>query len=505
MTVSDVVLRVENATKVYSGVTALKGVDFDVVAGEVNVLVGENGAGKSTLMKLIAGVERPTSGRILVDGKALRFAGPADAAHAGVAIVFQELNLFDNLSVAENMFIRREITRAGLDIDHPAQIRRAEEVLAHLSCGLSPQTMVGDLTLGQKQIVEIARALVQDVKVLILDEPTSALSSVEAESLFRVIAELKQRNVGIVYISHRLQELMRIGDRVTVLRDGVVTGNERMADIDLAWIIGHMTALRKAIPHVRSRRIGPVVLQVENIRLPSAQGGMSVDDVSLEVREGEILGIYGVLGAGRTWLLNSVMGCYPASTGSVLINGKRVASKSVPGRIRAGMALVPEDRKTEGIVRTMSVAQNLTLAALGRLALLFHLDKGVEARAVQEKLIELGVKTSGPNASIEALSGGNQQKVVLGKALLTRPKVLLMDEPTRGVDVGAKGELYEVTRRLADDGLAVLFATSEVEEALELADRIAVMREGRIVAMFARADATQEAIIAAADPVRKAA
>ena len=491
-------LQVEGVTKVYPGTVALKAVDFTVHRGAVNVLVGENGAGKSTLMKIIAGVEQPTEGRVLVDGRPVVLHSPQDAARYGIGIVFQELNLCANLSVAENIFMAREL-KAGLrGIDHRGQNRRAAELLRRLEHDIDPRAEVGDLGIGQQQIVEIAKALAQDARILIMDEPTSALSAAEVEILFRVIAELKAQQVAIVYISHRLEELVRIGDFITVLRDGRITGHERMGQIDVPWIVRQMVgSAMKDFAAPGDRPPGPEVFRAEAICLPRATGGDAVDHVSLSLRAGEILGLYGLMGAGRTELFDCIMGRHPYSRGAIYLDGERVTARDVSGRIRRGLAIIPEDRQRDGLVPIMSVAENLTLSSLRRFLRGFHLRRSAEIEAARRSIRELAIKVSDPGIEVSALSGGNQQKVVIGKALMTGPRVLLMDEPSRGIDVGAKAEIFRVMRDLASQGLGILFATSDLEEVMALSDRIAVMSNGRLIEIFDRATATEDRVVAA--------
>jgi erythritol transport system ATP-binding protein len=494
----DVVLRLEGVSKVYSGTVAVKQADFDVRRGAVNVLVGENGAGKSTLMKIIAGVEAPTLGRILLDGEPVSFSDAADARARGVGMVFQELNLFGNLSVAENIFAARELTRGALGIDHRLQERRAAEFLERLEAGIDPGALVEDLRIGQQQLVEIAKAVAQDARILILDEPTSALSAAEVEVLFRVIADLKARGVAIVYISHRLEELIRIGDFITVLRDGRVTGRARMANVDVGWIVRQMIGspakdFAKADDHV----IGGEAFRAEDICLPRLTGGYEVDHVSLSVRKGEILGVYGLMGAGRSEFLDCVMGRRPHATGRIFIDGEAVAERDVTGRIRRGLALIPEDRQREGLVSILSVGANLTMASLSKFLIGFHISGAKEQSAIARAISDLSIKVADPAMEVASLSGGNQQKVVIGKALMTDPKVLLMDEPSRGIDVGAKAEVFRTMRKLAAQGLGVIFVTSDLGEVLALSDRIAVMSNGRVTALVDRAEATEESLVAA--------
>jgi len=495
-TPDDVIVAVRGASKVYPGTRALDAVDFDVLRGKVNVLVGENGAGKSTLMKIIAGVEKPTEGTVLVDGAPVSFDSPGDAARHGIGIVFQELNLFPNLSVAENIFIARERTRAGVDIDRPAQRARAAELMRRLEHETDPDTPVGDLRIGEQQIVEIARVLSQDARVIIMDEPTSALSAAEVEILFRVIAELKAAGTAIVYISHRLEELVRVGDTITVLRDGKVTGSRPMAEVDVDWIVRAMIGASskdysKAVAHT----YGKAVLEVENVSLARRGGGFKVNDVSLSLREGEIVGIYGLMGAGRSELFDCIIGREPSATGRIVLAGEDVTSRSVPGRIAAGVALIPEDRKAEGIVEILPVSENMTLSSLSRFTRLFHLDVAAERRGVLDFVRRLAVKVADIGNPVSSLSGGNQQKVVIGKALMTEPKVLLMDEPSRGIDVGAKAEVFRVMRELAADGLGILFVTSDLEEVMSLSDRIIVMSNGRITGEMPQAEADEATLV----------
>jgi erythritol transport system ATP-binding protein len=494
----DVILRLEGVSKVYSGTIAVKQADFDVRRGAVNVLVGENGAGKSTLMKIIAGVERPTAGRILLDGEEVSFADSADAARHGVGMVFQELNLFANLSVAENIFAARELTRGIFGIDHRLQERRATEFLERLETGIDARTPVEDLRIGQQQLVEIAKAVAQDARILIMDEPTSALSAVEVEVLFRVIADLKARGVAIVYISHRLEELIRIGDYITVLRDGRVTGGEKMADVDVAWIVTRMIGSEaKDFAKSAGQAIGGEAFRAEDICLPRLTGGYEVDHVSLSVRKGEILGVYGLMGAGRSEFFDCVMGRRPHASGRIFVDGLPVKERDVTGRIQRGLALIPEDRQRDGLVAILSVGANLTLASLSKFVRGFHIRGDREQAAIGRAVRDLAIKVADPALEVTSLSGGNQQKVVIGKALMTDPKVLLMDEPSRGIDVGAKADVFLTMRKLAAQGLGIIFVTSDLGEVMALSDRIAVMSNGRVTALVDRAEASEAMLVAA--------
>ncbi|AUX80551.1 MULTISPECIES: sugar ABC transporter ATP-binding protein [Sinorhizobium] len=495
----DCVLRLEDVTKVYSGIVAVRHANLALRRGAVNVLVGENGAGKSTLMRIIAGVEKPSLGRILLDGEEVEFHSPGDAQRHGIGMVFQELNLFGNLSVAENIFATREIRRGLRGIDHRAQVAKATEFLDRLDAGIDAETFVEDLPIGQQQLVEIAKAISLDTRILILDEPTSALSAAEVDVLFKVIRELKAQGVAIVYISHRLEELMRIGDYITVLRDGQITGHAMVRDIDTKWIVRSMIGsdakdFAKSVDH----RLGEDVFRAEDICLPRRTGGLAVDHMSISVRAGEVLGIYGLMGAGRSEFFECVIGQHPHSTGRVHVGGADVSTCDTSDRIRRGLALIPEDRQREGLVQALSIASNLTLASLERfLRFGFHIVGDKERAAIKAAIGDLSIKAPNPDFEVTSMSGGNQQKVVIGKALMTRPKVLMMDEPSRGIDVGAKADVFRTMRRLAGEGLAILFSTSDLEEVMALSDRIAVMSNGRLVTVIDRAEATEELIVKA--------
>jgi erythritol transport system ATP-binding protein len=493
----DIILRAEKISKVYPGTTALQDVDFEVRRGAVNVLVGENGAGKSTLMKILAGAVAPSAGRLILNGEPVTFRSVRDAARQGVGIIFQELNLCPNLSIAENLSLVEPPTRLGVDIDRGRQIQVATQMLARLEHPIDPKMLVEDLRIGQQQIVEIGKAMVSKVDVLIMDEPTSALSASEVEILFRVINDLKASGVAIVYISHRLEEILRIGDYITVLRDGRRQDDALVKDISVDWIIERMVGPTGIVPPAGTTELGKVVLEVEDVALPRAAGGFLVDHVSLQLRAGEIVGLYGLMGAGRSELFECLMGLHPNSIGRITVDGERLERASVARRIQRGLSLVPEDRQREGLVQALSVKDNLTLASIGRFATFFNLDLAKESAAAREMIRRMTIKVSSPDVEVTALSGGNQQKVVIGKALMTEPRVILLDEPSRGVDVGAKMEIFRSMRRLSDQGLAIIFATSDLKEVLGLSDRIIVMSKGRITGEFTRGQASEAALIEA--------
>ena len=488
-------MRAEHVTKVFPGTTALDDVTFDVLEGQVNVLVGENGAGKSTLMKVLAGVEQPTDGRILMDGEPIVLPSVTDAAEQGVGIIFQELNLCTNLTVLDNLFLAQEITRAGA-IDRGAQKKLAKELLERLGQDIDPDELVGNLRVGQQQIVEIAKALTHDVRVLIMDEPTSALSQTEVEGLFRIIEDLKARGVAIVYISHKLEELLQVGDHITVMRDGKIVGHAEAADVDVAWIIEQMVGRSPASLFSRTEHdLGETLLEVKDVTLPRLGGGYLIDHVSIDVHAGEILGLYGLMGAGRTELMEVLAGVRPEASGEVLLDGQDLAHATVADRIDAGIVLVPEDRKTIGLVPTLSVAHNMVLASLKRYLNRFYLSSGREREAVDGMIADLSVRVADPRNNIGSLSGGNQQKVVVAKGLLTEPRVLLLDEPTRGIDVGAKSEIFQIMSRLAQEGFGIVFVSSELKEVLAMSDRILVLSKGEVVAEFEGDRVTEKELV----------
>ncbi|TIS56594.1 sugar ABC transporter ATP-binding protein [Mesorhizobium sp.] len=494
----DAVLSARNITMSYGGVHALKGVNFDIHRGKVTTLFGENGAGKSTLMKILSGVVMPTSGEIVLDGNIVSFSSSSDARDRGISIIHQELSLAPNLSVRDNIFMGREL-RTATGLDFAEEARQARALMAELEEDIDPMTPVEDLRLGQQQIVEIARALSVDSRILIMDEPTSALSATEVEVLFRVIRDLTSRGVSIVYISHHLEEALQITDYAVVLRDGAITATAEAKDIDLEWIVRNMVGENFDLGSPPTgHEFGEVALSIEDVSVVDASGsGYSVvDHLSLDVRAGEIVCIYGLMGAGRTELLEAVAGREPMAGGRALLEGEDLSGLSIAQRIGRGLVLVPEDRQRDGLVQTMTVGRNLSLASIEAFAKRLFLSRSRERELIDSSIRKVTIKTAGGNAMIGSLSGGNQQKVVIGKMLTTNPKVILLDEPSRGIDVGAKAEVFRLLSERAAQGLAVVFSTSEVNECLSIAHRIVVMRRGRISAQFG-ANATKEQIMAA--------
>nr|WP_055507153.1 sugar ABC transporter ATP-binding protein [Nonomuraea pusilla] len=496
----DVVLRAVDITKTYGVTQALKGVNFEVRRGKVTVLFGENGAGKSTLMKILSGVEKPTSGHLELDGEVIALESTTHAVDRGISIIHQELNLCPNLNVRDSIFLGRELRRRGGAIDYAREGEITREVMARLEEEIAPTTLVSDLRLGQQQVVEIARALAMDARILIMDEPTSALSAAEVIVLFKVIRELKAQNVAIVYISHHLEEAIEIADHAVVFRDGTLVATADAADIDLPWVVSKMVGRAAEYDFTgEPREHGDLALSIENVRVPDqdAGGRLAVNDVSLQVRAGEIVCLYGLMGAGRTELLEALAGRQPVAAGRVLLGGQDLRPLSISQRIAAGIGLVPEDRQRDGLVQLMSVGSNMSLASLRSMVRRWFVSRKKESADVGSMTGEVRVKTAGPEALITSLSGGNQQKVVIGKMLLTRPKVLLLDEPTRGIDVGAKGEIFALLFREARRGLAVLYATSEISEALTASHRVVVMSKGRVVREFDPRTTSREEVLAA--------
>ncbi|WP_327581057.1 sugar ABC transporter ATP-binding protein [Nonomuraea sp. NBC_00507] len=498
-------LRAGEVTKVYGGTHALKGVDFAVAPGRVTALFGENGAGKSTLMKILAGIEQPTTGHVELDGRPLRLRSSRDAADHGISIIHQELSLCPNLSIQDNLFLAREVRTAYGSVDRTAQREATAAVLRRLEEDVDPDRLVGDLRLGQQQLVEIARALLQRARVLIMDEPTSALTAPEVEVLFRVIRELTAAGVAVVYISHHLDEALDIADDVVVLRDGRLVAAARAGEVDIRWIVEQMVGRdQDTLFPSREPVLGEEALAVRDLTVadPAVPDRLVVDRLSLSVRAGEIVGVYGLMGSGRTELLEALAGRLRPASGEIRLSGTPLTQArrgSIRDRIGRGLVLVPEDRQRDGLVQTMSVGQNLSLAALGAFVRGLFVSEERERAAVTRTIADVTVKTSGAQAAIGSLSGGNQQKVIIGKALLTGPRVLLLDEPSRGVDVGAKADIFELMAAQARRGLAVLFTTSDAEEALHIPDRLLVLARGALVGEFRRGELTREELMRVSD------
>jgi ribose transport system ATP-binding protein len=484
-------LEVRGVSKRFPGVRALAEVNLAVYPGEVLAVIGENGAGKSTLMKILGGVQTPDEGQILLEGRAVQIDSVRKAIELGIALIHQELNLADNLDVGANLFLGREPRRFGFT-DKSAIYRQSAGVLERVGLDCSPKTILGRLSIGRQQLVEIAKALSANARVLIMDEPTSSLSAGESRRLFEVIRDLRQKGVSIVYISHRLGEVRELADRVTVLRDGKNAGELARDEINHDRMVKLMVGRDVSQFYARKQhQPGKVALEVENLRVP----GRGAHPLSFVLRSGEIVGIAGLVGAGRTELLRVLFGIDRALGGVVRVAGKTSRIQNPRDAIAAGLALVPEDRKAQGLVLEMAVRENVSLAALRRTHLV-GLRKGAAERAMTADAIRrLAIKTPSQEQVVQYLSGGNQQKVVLGKWLALRPRVLLLDEPTRGVDIGAKQEIYRIMEELASQGVAILFVSSEMEEVLGMSDRALVMHEGRLTGEFARGELSEEAVM----------
>jgi ribose transport system ATP-binding protein len=503
---SDVLLKAQGISKSFPGVRALDNVEITVCRGRLNALVGENGAGKSTLMNILAGVFPPDQGQILLGGRPVSLRNPRDAQDAGVAIIHQELHLVPGLSVAENIFLGREPrNRWGL-IDYRRMHAEARNLLTSLAPEIDPQSPVSRLRVGAQQIVEIAKALSASARVIIMDEPTSAITEQEIAALFKLISQLKQRGVGLIYITHKLAELPHIADQITVLRDGRLVATRPFDEVTHDEIVRMMVGRELAEQHaktVSAPRDEALAVHGISLRHPERPGDFVVRDVSFAVRAGEVVGLFGLMGAGRTELLQTIFGLHEhTSSGTVTVAGKRVSIRSPRDAIAAGIALAPEDRKSQGLVLTMSVAENGSLASLQRATRFGLVQPAHERRMVQKFLERLAVKTTSIHAPVRNLSGGNQQKVVLSKWLAADPKVLLLDEPTRGIDLNAKREIYALIDDLARDGLGIVVVSSELPEILTIADRILVLSEGRVTAEFARGEASEELVLHAALPKR---
>jgi len=496
-------LEMRDITKSFPGVRALDGVSFDLHGGELHALVGENGAGKSTLMKVLAGVYPFGSygGDVVIDGRVRHFASVRDSENAGVAVIFQELSLIKELSIGENIFLGREPRRLGV-IRWEELYSRAQRLLDELHLPLDPRTPVGHLGIGQQQMVEIAKALSQEARILVLDEPTAALTDAEVESLFRIIEGLRARGVGMIYISHKLDEVFRVAQRITVLRDGRTVGTRPTGELDEARVIALMVGreVGDIFPEAAHER-GEVVFEARNFTVedPNVAGKLLVRDVSFKVRRGEVLGVAGLMGAGRSELLMGIFGAWPGRvSGEVYVGGRKVKVSRPSDAIRHGVGFVTEDRKRFGLVLDQTILNNMTLAGLRKLSGRFVTRVDAEAAAGERAKKELRVKANSVFTVVGTLSGGNQQKVVLAKWLLTNPRVLFLDEPTRGIDVGAKQEIYAQINRLAKEGLAIVLVSSELPEVLGLSDRVLVLHEGRVTGEFRRSEATPEAVMACA-------
>lgn len=494
----------ENITKRFAGVTALDKVCLEFPAGNVTAVIGENGAGKSTLMKILSGVYPDYEGQILFNGQPVRFDSIRDAQACGIAIIHQELNLIPYLNITENIFLGREITTRWGTLDRKAMRSKTRELLEKLKLNLSPDTLVAELKVGQQQVVEIAKALLVESQIIIMDEPTSAISESEVAVLFTIIDNLRRENKAVVYISHKLDELFTIADRYVVLRDGKSIESGHMHGIDHDILIRKMVG--RDITSIRrqstDRRYAPL-LSVDNLCLkhPVRVQDNQLKNITFCVGRGEIVGLFGLMGAGRTELLETLFGLHPKrSSGTVHLDGQSIPLKAPINAIQAGLALVPEDRKKDGLVLELDVQTNISLSNLRLIEQAGMLSRQKESTLAKKYIADLRIKTSSEKQTAKNLSGGNQQKIVLSKWLATHPKLLMLDEPTRGIDVNAKNEIYKLILQLADQGMGILVVSSELPEILAISDRILVMSEGVLTAEMAVQDASENSILKAAIP-----
>lgn len=488
-------LTASDITKFYAGVRALAGVSFDLRPGEVHALVGENGAGKSTLIKVMTGAVQPDSGTLHVAGHPVAEMHPATARALGIAVIYQQPSLFPHLTVAENIALACEPVSPFRRVDWRLRRREAVDLLTRVGAEIDPGSPVGQLSMPEQQLVEIAKAVGRDARILIMDEPTASLSEREVERLFQVIARLRATGAGIIYISHRLEEILSVADRVTVLRDGQTVGTYPREGLQRSTLINLMIGRDlSAIFPKRAVALGRPALELRAISCRTA----GIRDVSLSVRSGEIVGLAGLVGSGRTELARTVFGLTPADSGELLVRGRAVRVDSPGHAIRAGIGYLPEDRRSHGVVPEMAVAENVSLASLRRVARRGLIDRALERRDAERYVEQLRIRTPSVETEVESLSGGNQQKVAVARWLAIEPKVLILDEPTQGVDVGSKSEIHALMQEMAERGLGVLMISSELPEILGMSDRIAVMRGGTIAGVLSRAEATQDRLLAMA-------
>jgi ribose transport system ATP-binding protein len=486
-------LSMRGVTKRFPGVLALSGVSLDVYAGEVLALMGENGAGKSTLMKVLGGVLVPDEGEIVFDGLSVLLEGPGAAKRQGIALIHQELMLAPNLDIASNIFLGNEQKRNLFrPIARGEMNRRAAALLERVGLALPPTTLVSTLTTGQQQLVEVAKALSVESRLIVMDEPTSSLAAAESEQLFKIVHQMRAEGIGIVYISHRMEEVLSLADRISVMRDGRNAGELSRADASHDKIVTLMVGRELSgayFPAKAAEEPGDVMLDVNDLLMPGAPSG-----VSFSVRRGEIVGFAGLVGSGRTELMEAIFGVKPARVGGMTVEGRPFAPRSPRDAIDRGIYLVPEDRKRHGLVLPMSIVENASLPSIGKRARLGLVDRGGDQRLAQTEVERLRIKTPSIHQKVVTLSGGNQQKVVIGKWLAMSPKVLILDEPTRGIDVGAKAEIYRHMADLAAQGIAILMVSSDLEEVIGMSDRVVVMHERRLKGVLGRTELTQQRI-----------
>lgn len=481
-------------TKAFSGVTVLKNVDFEVRPGEVHGLIGENGAGKTTLMKIMSGVHPPTEGHLFVEGKEVRLKNPHDARQLGIVLIHQEPLTFQDLNVTENIFLgNNEVYKRGF-VDWKNNYKKARELLDSLGVAINEKALLKGMSIADQQMVEIASALSQNAKVIIMDEPTSALSHVEVKTLFEIVRRLKEQGKGIVFIGHRLEEIMEVADRITVLRDGEKVGERMTAEVQKKDLVQMMIGRTiKELIVKEEISMGEEYLTVENLSLPG-----KFNNISIKVRKGEIVGMAGLVGAGRTEVGMAIFGVTPAVSGVIKISGQKVNIRRPQDAMKHGIAMVSEDRSISGLLLPFSVEHNMTFAILKKITKRLFINFKKEDELVEDFRVKLDIKMRESSQEVRELSGGNQQKVVLAKWLLTEPDILILDEPTRGIDIGAKAEVYKLITELARQGKAILMISSELPEILQLSDRVYVMCEGRMISEFSRSEADSTKIMTAA-------
>lgn len=489
------VIEMKGISKSFSGNRVLEQVDFQLLPGEIHALMGENGAGKSTLIKILTGIYERDAGRVFIKGNEVHFKNPKEAEQMGIAVIHQELNIIPYLTVYENMFLGKELTvgRFGITKDKEMK-RKTKEYLTRLGIEIDPNTEAGNLSVGQQQMIEIARAVAANTEVLIMDEPTAALTDREIEALFNVISSLKKQGVGIVYISHRMEEIFQICDRISVLRDGQFIDSKEVAKTNFDEIVKLMVGrqLGERFPE-RDTVVGQERFKVENL---TSKG--SFENISFSVHQGEIVGVAGLMGAGRSEIMQAIFGYRSLDDGKLFIDGKEVTIKSPFAAIQAGIAFVTEDRKSQGLILDLSVRENLSITTLDKISNKSLISTKTEVSLVDEMIEKLHVKTSGREISVKSLSGGNQQKIVIGKWLGIHPKILILDEPTRGVDVGAKKEIYQLMNDLTKQGVSIIMVSSELPEILGMSDRVLVIHEGKLASVINKSEATQENIMQSA-------
>lgn len=483
-------LEMEGISKSFYGNQVLHSVDFSLEAGSVHALMGENGAGKSTLMNILIGIHKKDGGRILLDGKEVKIEGPADAKHLGIAMIHQELSSVSEMSIAENIYLGREPIKHGF-LDYKQMYRQTEELLKMLNIELNPRQKMGELRVADQQLVEIAKAVSQDAKIVIMDEPTSSITDREVENLYSIIRDLKMRGTGIVYISHKMDEVYTITDQITVLRDGHSIETWNTAEVTNEMVIKAMVGRELTEQYPKQEvEIGETILELKNLTIKG-----KFEDISFKVHKGEILGLVGLVGAGRTETMQALFGMTKPDSGEIILKGKKVGFSCPADAIKNGIAYVTEDRKGEGLVLPMSIGQNITLSSLKELTgKLFIRDKE-EKKSISQEIEDLKVKAAGPNLPVKMLSGGNQQKVVLAKWMLKDPDIIILDEPTRGIDVGAKAEIYKLMGDFVAQGKAVIMISSEMPEAMGMSDRLVVLSNHRISGELRREEFSQRSIM----------